>query len=164
MATPTPKDIDLGRIESEIAVVREDVGRTVQEIGSRLTPARLMEEAKQTLKDSTRDTTRAVAQSASDAAATVAAQTRAAALDARDHVRAHPYAAGAVAAGLGLGYVLMSMSMRNRRRLVPREWDEPFDRSSRRSARGHASHGSAYRALPLAATAAVAFLLWRDRM
>ena len=34
MATPTQKDANLGRIESEIALVREDVGRTVQEIGS----------------------------------------------------------------------------------------------------------------------------------
>lgn len=164
MATPTPKDANLGRIESEIAVVREDVGRTVQEIGNRLTPARLMEEAKRSLKDSTRETTRAVAQSASDVAASVATHTRDAALDARDHVRAHPYATGAVAAGLGLGFVLMSMSMRKPRRLIPREWDEPFDRSSRRrTPSSRASMGTAYRAMPIAAAAAAAFLLWRSR-
>lgn len=159
MATPTRKDMDLGRIEKEIAVAREDVGRTVQEIGSRLTPAHLMEEATRSLKETTRETTRAVAQTAGEIGAGVAARTREVALDARDQVRAHPYAAGAVAAGLGLGYALVAMSMRNRRRLIPREWDEPFDRSSRR----RSARFSAARVAPLAAAATAAMLLWHNR-
>ncbi|MEO5820953.1 MAG: DUF3618 domain-containing protein [Vicinamibacteraceae bacterium] len=161
MATPTPKDhADVGRIEHEIAQVRNDVGRTVQEIGSRLTPAHLMEQAKRGLRETTAETTRAVAQSATDVASGVASRTRDAALDARDHVRAHPYAAGAIGAGAALGYWLVSMSMKNRRRLVPRQWDEPFDRSSRRRTSG----GNAVRVVPIAAAAAAAFLIWRNRM
>ncbi len=156
---------DVGRIEHEIAQVRDDVGRTVQEISSRLTPAHLMEQAKQSLRDTTMDTTRAVAQSASDVANGVAARTRDVALDARDQVQAHPYAAAAIGAGVGLGYWLMSTSMRNKRRLIPREWDEPFDRSSRRrGARGSALLGNSYYAAPMAAAAAAAFLFWRNRL
>ena len=73
MATPTSgNSADVGRIEHEIAQVRDDVGRTVQEISSRLTPAHLLEEAKRSLKDTTMETTRAVALSASDVAGSVA--------------------------------------------------------------------------------------------
>ena len=73
MATPTPKDTaDVGRLEHEIAQVRGDLGRTVQEIGTRLTPAHLMEQAKRSLKESTVETTKAVAQSATDVASDVA--------------------------------------------------------------------------------------------
>ena len=134
MATPTPKDAAaVGRLEHEIAQVRGDLGRTVQEIGTRLTPARLMEQAKRSLKESTVETTKAVAQSATDVASDVASRTRDVALDARDQVQAHPYAVGAAGAGIGLGYWLVTSAMQNRRRLVPREWDEPFDRSSRRA-------------------------------
>ena len=134
MATPTPKDTAaVGRLEHEIAQVRGDLGRTVQEIGTRLTPAHLMEQAKRSLKEGTVETTKAVAQSATDVASDVATRTRDVALDARDHVQAHPYAASAAGAGVGLGYLLMTSAMRSRRRLVPREWDEPFDRSSRRA-------------------------------
>lgn len=166
MATPTTKDsTDVGRIEHEIAQVRGEVGRTVHEISSRLTPAHLMEQAKQSLRDTTKDATRAVAQSATDVATGVAARTRDVALDARDQVQAHPYAVAAVGVGVGLGYWLVSMSMRSRRRLIPRKWDEPFDRSSRRrAARGNASLGSAYRAAPIVAAAAAGFLFWRNRM
>ena len=87
MATPTKDTAAVGRIEHEIAQVRGDVGRTVQEISSRLTPAHLMEQAKQSFRDTTMDTTRAVAQSASDIAGEVAARTRDMALDARDRYR-----------------------------------------------------------------------------
>jgi ElaB/YqjD/DUF883 family membrane-anchored ribosome-binding protein len=172
MATPTPNNSnDMGQIEHEIAQVRSDVGRTVQEIGSRLTPAHLMEQAKRSLKDTTTETTRAVAQSASDAASTVAARTRDAAMDARDQVQAHPYTAGAIGVGLGLGYWLVTMSARNRKRLVPREWDQPFDRSSRRSMPssrylgmdGGSSNAAVMRVLPVAAAATAAWLIWKAR-
>ena len=77
MATPTAKDAnDVGQIEHVIAQVRDDLGRTVQELGSRLTPAHLMDQAKRSLRDSTMEKTRAVAQSASDVAAGVAMRTR----------------------------------------------------------------------------------------
>ena len=102
--------------------------RTVQEIGARLTPAHLMEQAKRSLKESTVETTKAVAQSATDVAGSVASRTRDVALDARDQVQAHPYTVGAVGAGIGLGYWLVSSAMRRRKRLVPQDWDEPFDR------------------------------------
>ena len=58
---------------------------------------------------------------------------------------------------LGLGFVLMSMSMRKPRRLIPREWDEPFDRSSRRRGPRLRASGRAVRIVPIAAAAA--FLL-----
>jgi hypothetical protein len=130
-----------------------------------------MEQAKRSLKDSTTETTRAVAQSATDAASTVAARTRDLALDAREQVQAHPYTAGAIGVGLGLGYWLVTMSARNRKRLVPREWDEPFDRSSRRSdpssrylamERG-SSNTALMRLVPLAAAATAGWLIWRTR-
>jgi ElaB/YqjD/DUF883 family membrane-anchored ribosome-binding protein len=163
MAAPTTTGdrTEVGPIEREIAQARHDVGRTVQEIGSRLTPAHLMEQAKRGLRDTTIETTRAVAQSASDVASGVTSRTRDVAQDARDRVQAHPFAAGAIGAAVGLSYWLVSRSMRERRRLVPREWDEPFDRSSRR--RSTAGLG-AVRAMPVAAAAAAAFLLWRARV
>ena len=75
MATPTPKDTaDVGRLEHEIAQVRSDLGRTVQEIGTRLTPARIMDQAKRSLRESTVEKTKAVAQSATDAAGDVASR------------------------------------------------------------------------------------------
>jgi ElaB/YqjD/DUF883 family membrane-anchored ribosome-binding protein len=167
MATATSGDTtNVGRIEREIEQARNDVGRTVQEIGSRLTPGHLMEQAKRSLRETTVDTTRAVAQSASEVASGVASRTRDAAIDARDRVQAHPYAAGAIGVGVGLGYWLVAMSMRDRRRLIPREWDEPFDRSSRRLAPTgfRAATGShAARVVPIAAAAAAAFVLWRRR-
>jgi ElaB/YqjD/DUF883 family membrane-anchored ribosome-binding protein len=160
MATPTPKDSDgLGHIEHEITQVRHDLGRTVQELGTRLTPAHLMDQAKRSLRDTTVDTTRAVAQTASSAAADVASRTRGVAMDARDQVQAHPYAAGAIGAGIGVGYWLVTRSLRNRRRLVPREWDEPFDRSTRRRSASRTSQLA-----PVAAAAMAAFLIWRNRM
>ena len=162
MATPTPKDTaDVGRLEHEIAQVRGDLGRTVQEIGTRLTPARLMEQAKRSLKESTVETTKAVAQSATDVASDVATRTRDVALDARDQVQAHPYAISAAGAGIGLGYWLVTSAMQNRRRLVPREWDEPFDRSSRRAATSRNSRLS--QLIPLGAAAAAAWLIWKSR-
>src|SRR5688572_3259749 len=125
MATPTGSG-DVGRIEHEIAQVRDDLGRTVAEIGSRLTPAHFMEQAKQSLKDATTDTTRAVAQSATTMATGIATRTRDAALDARDSVQAHPIIAGLAGAGLGAALWAVSATMRDRKRLIPREWDEPF--------------------------------------
>ena len=166
MATPTPQDrADAGRIEHELAQVRSDLGRTVQEIGTRLTPAHIMEQARRSLRESTVETTKAVAQSATDVASDVAARTRDVALDARDRVQAHPYAVSAVGAGIAVGYWLMASSMRQRRRLVPREWDEPFDRSSRRTTSGRAFPGAprALRLVPFAAAATAAWLLWTNR-
>ena len=163
MATPTPKDrADVGRIEHELAQVRGDLGRTVQEIGTRLTPAHIVEQARRSLRESTVETTKAVAQSATDVASDVAARTRDVALDARDKVQAHPYAVGAIGAGIGLGYWLTASALRNRRRLVPREWDEPFDRSSRRRSSGRGIAGAS-RLVPLAAAATAAWLLWTNR-
>ncbi len=176
MATPTPGNgEDVGHIERDIAQVRHEVGRTVQEIGSRLTPAHLMEQAKRSLKDTTVDTTRAVAQQATDVALTVANRTRDVAMDTRDRVQAHPYAAGAVGVGVGLGYWLVSMARRNQKRLVPREWDEPFDRSGRSSSArtGYRLGGrtgfqpsgrTGYQMAPVAAAAIAAFLIWRTRV
>ena len=167
MATPTPKDTaDVGRIEHEIAQVRGDLGRTVQEIGARLTPAKIMEQAKRSLKDSTFETTKAVAQSATDIASDVASRTRDVALDARDQAQAHPYVVGAAGAGIGLGYWLVASAMHRRKRLVPREWDQPFDRSSRRAtSRGKTmrTESRASRLIPLGAAVAAAWLLWKNR-
>jgi len=151
---------DMGRIEHEIARVRDDLGRTVAEIGARLTPAHLMEQAKQGLRETTMDTTRAVAESAAGLATDVASRTRDAAVEARDQAQAHPYVTGAIGVGLGLGYWLVASSRRNRRRLVPREWDQPFDRSSRRRA---SNRPTMAHALPVAAAVAAAVLLWRSR-
>lgn len=161
MATPTGST-DVGRIEHEIAQVRDDLGRTVAEIGSRLTPAHLMEQAKQSLKDATAGTTRAVAQSATQMATGIATRTRDVALDARDHVQAHPVVAGLVGAGVGAALWAASVAMRDRKRLIPRQWDEPFDRSSRRAA-GFGAWERADRLLPLAAAATAAWLVWRSR-
>jgi ElaB/YqjD/DUF883 family membrane-anchored ribosome-binding protein len=167
MATPTPRDAtDVGRIEHDIERVRDDLGRTVQEIGSRLTPAHLMEQARRSLRDTTVETTRAVAQSATEVAGEVATRTRNAALDTRDRMQAHPYTAGALGAGVGLGYWLVARSRRNPRRLVPREWDEPFDRSSRRAAaatRGASPAMPISQLIPVAAAATAMWLLWRNR-
>jgi ElaB/YqjD/DUF883 family membrane-anchored ribosome-binding protein len=167
MATPTSKDTaDVGRLEHEIAQVRGDLGRTVQEIGTRLTPAHIVEQAKRSFKETTVEKTKAVAQSATDVASDVASRTRDVALDARDQVQAHPYALGAVGAGMGLGYWLVTSAMRRRRRLVPREWDEPFDRSSRRATVGlGAASGESRlsRLIPLGAAATAAWLLWNNR-
>jgi ElaB/YqjD/DUF883 family membrane-anchored ribosome-binding protein len=168
MATPTPNQpADVGRLEHEIAQVRSDLGRTVQEIGTRLTPAHLMEQAKRSLKETTVETTKAVAQTATDVASDVASRTRDVALDARDQVQAHPYAITAVGAGIGIGYWLVASALRNRRRLVPREWDEPFDRSSRQTARSSPgfvpSEPRTSRLIPLGAAATAAWLLWTNR-
>jgi hypothetical protein len=157
----TPDSGDMGRIEHEIARVRDDLGRTVAEIGARLTPAHLMEQARRGLKDSTMETTRAVAGSAAELAGNVASRTRDVARGARDQAQAHPYAVAAVGIGIGLGYWLTASATRNRRRLIPREWDEPFDRSSRR--RG-SSRSTTMRALPIAAGIAAALVLWRTRV
>jgi ElaB/YqjD/DUF883 family membrane-anchored ribosome-binding protein len=168
MATPTPKDTaDVGRIEHQIAAVRGDLGRTMQEIGTRLTPAKLMEHARRGLREGTLETTKAVAQSASDVASEVASRTRDVALDARDRVQAHPYTAGAIGAGIGLGYWLVSSAIRRPTRLVPREWDEPFDRSSRRvgSNRSRLMAGSvrASQLMSVGAAATAAWLIWKGR-
>jgi ElaB/YqjD/DUF883 family membrane-anchored ribosome-binding protein len=163
MATPPKDSADVGRLEHEIAQVRGDLGRTVHEIGTRLTPAHIVEQAKRSLKESTVEKTKAVAQSATDVASDVASRTRDVAIDARDQLQAHPYALGAVGAGIGLGYWLVASAMRRRRRLVPREWDEPFDRSSRRVTKGapHASRLS--RLIPLGAAAGAVWVLWNSR-
>jgi hypothetical protein len=162
MATPTGS-ADVGRIEHEIAQVRDDLGRTVAEIGTRLTPSHLMEQAKQSLKDATTDTTRAVAQSATTVASGIATRTRDVAMDARDHVQAHPMMAGLIGAGLGAALWAARASMRERKRLVPREWDEPFHRSSSRVPVGFRPQGRTSQLLPLAAAAAAAWLIWRSR-
>ena len=133
MATADERTGEVGRIENEIGRAREDVGRTVAEIGARLKPAHLMEQAKQSLKDATVGGTRAVAHSAGELASGVAGRTRDAALDARDQVRSHPLAAALVGVGIGGALWAIANTRRNRRRLVPREWDEPFDRSKRRT-------------------------------
>lgn len=111
MATPVSStsthdghaDADVKRIENDIASVRYDLGRTVAELGTRLTPAHLMEHAKATIKDATVERTRAVAQSAGDMASDLADKTRAVAADATDQVRANPGGAAAAGAGLVLG-------------------------------------------------------------
>jgi hypothetical protein len=133
MATADERLGEVGRIEHEIGRVREDVGRTVAEIGTRLTPAHLMEQAKQSLKDATVDRTKAVAHTAGELASGVAGRTRDVAMDARDQVLSHPLAAGLIGVGAGFALWSLAAARRNRRRLVPREWDEPFDRSSRRA-------------------------------
>ena len=144
-----------------------DLGRTVQEIGTRLTPAHLMEHAKRSLRESTVETTKAVAQSATDVASDVAARTRDVALDARDRGagaslrrqrRRRRRRAGLLAGHLG--------HANRRKRLVPREWDEPFDRSSRRAASSRRAMWSASRTsrlIPIGAAAAAAWLIWRSR-
>ena len=96
-------DADVKRIEDEIAIVRDDLGRTVAELGTRLTPSHLLEHAKATIKDVTVERTRAVAQSAGDVASDIAERTRHVAADATDRVREHPGGAAAAAVGLVLG-------------------------------------------------------------
>jgi len=163
MATAqTPQNA--GQLGQDIAEVRNDLGRTVAEIGARLTPAHLMDQAKQGLLDSARGATQAVTQSAQTIAGDVASRTRGVALDARDQARAHPYAAGAIVAGLGVGYWLATSGLRRPKRLVPREWDEPFDRSSRRRTKGPAPSEKAPGTLPLAAAVAAAVVFWRNRI
>jgi ElaB/YqjD/DUF883 family membrane-anchored ribosome-binding protein len=111
MATPvssTPAhdghaDADVRRIEDEIALVRDDLGRTVTELGTRLTPRHLVEHAKETIRDVTVERTRAVAQSAGDMATEIAERTRDVAADATDRVRANPAGAAAASAGLAFG-------------------------------------------------------------
>ena len=103
----------------------------------------------------------------------MASRARDVALDARNQAQAHPYAVGAVGAGMGLGYWLVTSAIRKRRRLVPREWDEPFDRSSRRNAVSNRRVGSsrrvslgeprATRLIPLGAAATAACLIWMNR-
>jgi ElaB/YqjD/DUF883 family membrane-anchored ribosome-binding protein len=161
MATPTGSS-DVGRIEREIAQVRGELGRTVQEIGSRLTPAHLMAQAKQGLKDATTDTTRAVANQATDVAAAVAQRTRDAAVDAKDRVQANPMLAGAIGVGAGLGFWAVAASRRSRRRLVPREWDAPGRPPARRVA-GFNPGPRTSPVLPLLAAASLAFLAWSRR-
>jgi hypothetical protein len=163
MATPTSRDsADVGRIEHEIAQVRDDLGRTVHEISSRLTPAHLMQQAKQSLKDTTVDTTRAMAHSATDMASLVADRTRTAALDARDQMQAHPVIAGLIGAGIGFGIWTAFAARQNRRRLVPREWNQPAARPARRSA-GFAPAPRTNMTLPILAAAAATYLAWRGR-
>jgi hypothetical protein len=159
MATPNGSE-QTGRIEYEIARVRDDLGRTVAEIGTRLTPGHLVEQASRTLKQATAQTTRAVASTATDVATGLASRSVDAAIDARARVEAHPLMAGAIGMGLGFAALRLVNARRNRRRLVPREWDEPFDRSSRR--RPDVGVGAA-RAIPVAAAAVAAFLIWRNR-
>lgn len=96
-------DADVRRIEDEIAIVRDDLGRTVAELGTRLTPAHLMERAKATIKDATVEGTRAVAQTAGDMASDLAGKTRAVATDATEQMRANPGGAAAAGVGLALG-------------------------------------------------------------
>ncbi len=160
MATPHGSE-QTGRIEDEISRVRDDLGRTVAEIGTRLTPGYLVEHASRTLKQATSQTTRAVAATATDAAAALASRSVDAAIDARARVEAHPVLAGALGMGLGFGAWTLVNARRNRRRLIPRAWDEPFDRSSRR--RPEAGVRAA-RAIPVAAAAVAAFLIWRNRL
>ena len=161
MATPTGSS-DVGRIEREIAQVRGELGRTVQEIGSRLTPAHLMAQAKQGLKDATTDTTRAVASQATDVAAAVAQGARDVAVDAKDHVQANTMLAAAISVGAGLGFWAVTASRRSRRRLVPREWDEPGRPPTRRAA-GFTPTARTSPAIPLAVAASLAFFVWNAR-
>jgi hypothetical protein len=104
-----------------------------------------------------------VAQSATTMASGIATRTRDVALDARDRVQAHPMMAGLIGAGIGAALWAARASMRDRRRLVPREWDEPFNRSSARAPVGFAQWGRTNRLLPVAAAAAAAWLIWRSR-
>ena len=160
MATPPHVSEQTGRIEYEISRVREDLGRTVAEIGSRLTPGHLVEQARRTLKQATAQTTRAVASTTTEVAAGLASRSLDAAIDARARVEAHPVIAAALGMGLGFGAWTLVNARRNRRRLIPREWDEPFDRSSRRQPEAGVR---AARAIPVAAAAVAAFLIWRNR-
>ena len=67
-----------------------DPGRTVAELGTRLTPVQLMERAKETIRKATAERAREVAQSAGEMASEFAQGTRDVAADATDRVRAHP--------------------------------------------------------------------------
>jgi len=96
-------DADVRRIEGEIAVVRDDLGRTVAELGTRLSPAHLIEHAKATITNATVGRTRAVAQSAGEIATDLAERTRDVAVDATYRVRAHPAGAAAVGMGVAVG-------------------------------------------------------------
>ena len=103
MATPASGNTaDVGRIEHEIAQVRDDVGRTVQEMGSRADAGAPhgAGEAQPEGHDHGHDPRRG-AVGDRRRRATSRSRTRDAALDARDRVQAHPYAAGAIGAGIG---------------------------------------------------------------
>ena len=167
MATPTPKDTaDVGRLEHEIAQVRGDLGRTVQEIGTRLTPAHLMEEARRSLKQGTVETTKAVAQSATDVASDVASRSLATwrSTHATTCRRIHtPPARPAPASGWATGW--------SARRCVDASVSCRVSRMSRRSVeppgdvepQGHVERVSTSRLIPLGAAAAAAWLIWRSR-
>jgi hypothetical protein len=131
------------RIEGEIALVRDDLGRTVTELGTRLTPAHLLAHARETIKDATVEKTRAVAQSAGDIASDLADKTRSVAADATGQVRANPI--GAAAAGIGL--VLGIWAARRAAGLAQRAPDgrhRPVDATPRQLASAAAAMAAAW--------------------
>jgi hypothetical protein len=156
MATPvssTPThdehaDADVQRIENEIAVARDELGRTVAELGTRLAPAQLLAHAKETIKDATFGRTRAVAQSAGDMASDLAERTRDVAADATRHVRANP--AGAAGTGAGLAFGIWAA-----RRVARYVQRDPIDGRYRRVNASPTQLASA------AAAVAMAWWVWR---
>lgn len=141
-------DADVKRIEDEIAIVRDDLGRTVAELGTRLTPAHLLEHAKSTIKDVTAEGTRAVAQSAGDMASDIAQRTRHVAADVTDRVRAHP--GGAAAAGAGLVFGVWAVRLAR--------WRSQRSPLYRHDQRANATPGQLTAA---AAAVAVAWWVWK---
>ena len=123
-------------------------GRTVAELGTRLTPAHLMERAKATIKDATVERTRAVAQTAGDMATDVAERTRQAAVEATDQVRANPGGAAAAAVGLVLGIWAA-------RQAASRSQRSPLD------GRYHRVDATAGQITAAAAAVAVAWYVWK---
>ena len=139
--------------------MRDDLGRTVAEIGARLTPAHLMEQAKRSLQrhdaghhprgGAVGDRHRRRRRVPRHATWRSTRGTRC------RRIRTRPAPSAPASARL---LRWRRRRMRNRRRLIPREWDEPFDRSSRRrrSTPGGGT-GRSTRSLPLAAALAAAF-------
>jgi ElaB/YqjD/DUF883 family membrane-anchored ribosome-binding protein len=81
---------ETGDIREEIARTRSEMGETLGEIQERLTPDRLMQQAKATVQEAARESTRTVMRSASETAQAVAETTQESAGRAMGYIRAHP--------------------------------------------------------------------------
>jgi ElaB/YqjD/DUF883 family membrane-anchored ribosome-binding protein len=95
---------DTQEIREEIARTRNEMGETLGEIQERLTPDRLMQQAKETVQEAAREKTRTVMRSAGEAAYVVAETTQESAGRAMNYARAHPMSA--ILLGIGATWMV----------------------------------------------------------
>jgi ElaB/YqjD/DUF883 family membrane-anchored ribosome-binding protein len=95
---------DTGEIREEIARTRNEMGETLGEIQERLTPDRLMQQAKETVQEAAREKTREVMRSAAETAQVVAETTQESAGWAMSYMRAHPMSA--IMLGIGATWLI----------------------------------------------------------